>query len=164
MIILGKQAVFTGLELFMGILQLLRSGKEYEKVWPDRKILNNVFREGLVISIIRNSSEILPYVLAVSIIWAYYSGHILSDTFRYIPWIGFFIILANYILIPLTGYRWLGKRAEQQLTGKTLVWYREICEQLEITAELQPTGLSLAKVLKRASTDDSTFKKITEKM
>lgn len=153
-----------GFEVIMGIFHVWHSGILYAGLWPDQPILDNVFREGRVIRILRKSADILPPVLALTLIWSYCSGSILPESFRYIPWIGTVVTAANCVLIPLSGYWWLGKRAERLLSGKSLSWYQNICAKLNITAELAPNGLSLAGVLKKASRDRELFKRITDEM
>lgn len=151
-------------EVIMGIFHVWHSGILYAGLWPDQPILDNVFKEGRVIRILGKSAVILPPVLALTLVWSYCSGFILSESFRYIPWIGTVITAANCVFIPLSGYWWLGKRAEQTLTGKYLSWYQSICAKLDITAELAPNGLSLAGVLKKASRNRELFKRITDEM
>ena len=148
----------------MGLFHVWHSGVKYAETWPENAVLNNVFREGTVIAILRKSARALPPVLAMVIIWAYCSGSYLPDSFRYIPWLGVFVIAANCILIPLSGYWWLGRKAESPLPEKTRAWYCYICNELNVTAELKPTGLSLARVLKKASADGRLFKEIIQKM
>ena len=148
----------------MGLFHVWQSGITYAKTWPETPILNNVFREGTIISILNKSARALPPVLAMVIVWAYCSNDYLPENFRYIPWIGVFIVVANCILVPLSGYWWLGRKAESPLPERTRIWYCYICQELNVTAEFKPTGLSLAKVLKKASADGKLFKKITDKM
>ena len=148
----------------MSIVELFRAGISMSRIWPRENILKNTFKEGFIIDTIEKAPKVLPPLLCLSLVWAYFGTGYLPEQMQFLPWVTVVIIAMHCVFLPVSLYILLGIKATSKLTGKLLSWYKTICMELHTEAELQPTGISLAKVLRKASADRTLFKKITDIM
>ncbi|WP_017445443.1 terminus macrodomain insulation protein YfbV [Gayadomonas joobiniege] len=104
-------------------LKVFSEGFKYSKVWPMKSQLFAVFPECRVIKATQLATRILPIIAVVTF---FVQTNYLGET--YAPQ-----SLALCLLIlsmPLQGYYWLGKRAQQFLPISLANWYYQIEDKL----------------------------------
>lgn len=106
-----------------GMLELIREGQAYSKIWPLRPELSSFFIEFRVIKATRLGIHLLPLIAVISLFVQFrLLGH------DYLPQ-----AIASALLIlslPLQGLYWLGKRANTMLPMSIAVWYRRIHDKM----------------------------------
>ncbi|MCE0556815.1 MULTISPECIES: terminus macrodomain insulation protein YfbV [unclassified Motilimonas] len=118
----------------------LQTGKAYMKVWPQRKELNGLFPENLVIKATEFAEKFMPMLAVLTILLQYQVGH---EMF-WPTTVGMVLFMVS---LPLQGLYWLGKRAQSPLPPSLVRWYHQIHQKLaqQSSEENEPTKQSVSK-------------------
>ena len=124
----------------------LQSGKAYMKVWPQRKELNSLFPENLVIKATAFAEKFMPMLAVFTILLQYQVGH-------HMFWPTTVGIVLFMVTVPLQGLYWLGKRAESPLPPTLVFWYRDIHQKLAQQRKQDESNLEQQAVNKPTYSD-----------
>jgi uncharacterized membrane protein YfbV (UPF0208 family) len=146
------------------IFSVFFTGEKYANVWPNNRLLNNVFKEGYIISALNFSKRVMPPLGAFFVIW--YSVIYLYTSYRYETYvlISAVCFICFCFALHIYGLYYLGKKARKVLLGKHLLWYKHICLAASLAQELTPTYMSLAIALNKALIKDKSGKGFMEEL
>lgn len=140
------------------LFALIKDGQTYSEVWPMRQELVGYFPELRVIKATQFAMKTMPALVAISLV---VQISFLGNTF-----LPSALTIATLLLsLPVQGYLWLGKRANETLSIALMGWYRELEQKLRLNGnevpqlDTKPRYFDLAYLLKRAFDEtDRAFK------
>lgn len=142
----------------------IRRGIKYANLWPKEKILNNVFKEGLIIDALNFNNKSAPPILAIYLIvsFIFYRFYNYEFTMQNITTL-FIILLFTFIASPI-GYAYLGNKSSKKLLSKQQIWYEHMCTELGYTPNKSADYMELATVLSKICKDEKLKKKILSEL
>lgn len=141
------------------LINYLKSGQEYMRIWPMQKQLYALFPECRIITATKFGVKVSPIlaVLVVAVQYQFLGAEVLPQALT----IGLF-----FLSMPIQGMLWLGHRSEQELPPQINGWYKDIYSKMrEQGCQLQqqsakPKFKELAVLLRTAFKDlDKAFTK-----
>ena len=135
----------------MKLSEIFRRGQEIARIWPrDIKVINAMYREGLIASMVVYASKWMPPVLCFFIVWYFCFLRFSAVSFPPYLWPSVVFMLMLGFLAPLWGIRALGKRSLRKLNSREIAWYCRICRAAGDIPDSAPDVLLLARALRKA--------------
>jgi len=124
------------------LMNYLKSGQEYMRIWPMQKQLYALFPECRIMAATKFGMKIMPAlaVIVVAIQIQYLGTQAIAQALT----MGVF-----FISMPIQGLLWLGHRSEQELPPQINGWYKDIY------AKMQTQGCQL-----QSQSDKPKFKEL----
>ncbi len=131
----------------------LVAGQSYAKAWPQNKALAVIFPEQRIIKMTNFALATAPPLAALNVVVQvnYFGTSFLPQA------------LASslfYLMLPVQGLFWLGKRAQTELPPRLLSWYKEIEEKMRSQGHSPGSVVSQPKYSELANLLDQVFKKM----